>query len=47
VREYREQFAQGGITMTTIAQDIGMSLAGVSRFLKGQTYTHAGGPLLG
>jgi AraC-like DNA-binding protein len=47
VREYREQFARGGITMTTIAREIGMSIAGVSRFLKGGSYASARGPLLG
>lgn len=47
VRKYRERFAQGGLTMTTIAQEIGMSIQGVSRFLKGKCYASAGGPLLG
>jgi hypothetical protein len=44
-REYRERYATGGVSQSALAREAGMSLPGMVRLLRGQSYGDAGGPL--
>lgn len=44
-REYRERYATGGVSQSALAREAGMSVPGMVRLLRGQSYGDAGGPL--
>lgn len=44
-RHYRERYAAGDVSQSALAREAGMSLPGMVRLLKGNSYGGAGGPL--
>jgi hypothetical protein len=45
VRRYRERYRSGDVSQSALAREAGISVPGMVRLLKGESYASAGGPL--